>query len=296
MVSLTTVSMAESSGGGPGSPTPGQLASVPKMASCVSCRAPLPHPSVPFCTVCGYSQIKCINSQCGKPVPPAALFCPYCRTSQLSQEQSAKECINPQCGAPLHPIAMHCATCSAPQDPVMFQQFLSAAHCISCSAKLLIPGQNSCHMCGTPQSTQTSMGHGGQHPLPHVSQPSHPHTLPCVSADAPVSQPSTPYLHTSQLPYPHASQPALLAPQTTYPHTSQHSLLPHSPQATPPHTSPPSDIPQSTPYSRTDSTVQQHVSLAKKRSPDSETLINSTQKRSKMEVKLANIYVSVHML
>ena len=286
MVSLTTVSMAESSGGGPGSPTPGQLASVPKMASCVYCRAPLPHPSVPFCTVCGYSQKKCINSQCGKPVPPAALFCPYCMTSQLSQQQSAKKCINPQCGAPLHPIAVHCATCSAPQDPVMFQHFLSATHCISCSAKLLIPGQKICHICGSPQSTQTSMVHGGQQPLPNISQPSHPQTLPCVSADASVSQPSTPYLHTTQ--------PAPLAPQTTYPHTSQHSLLP---QTTPPQTSPPPSpaIPQSTPHSRTGSTVQQHVSSAKKRSPDRETF-NSTQKRSKMEVRLANIYASVHML
>ena len=284
MASLTTVSMAESSGGGPGS-------SIPKVASCVSCRAPLPHPSVPFCTHCGYSQIKCINSQCGKPIPPAALFCPYC---QQPQQQSAKKCINPQCGAPLHPIAVHCATCSAPQDPVRFQQFLSAAHCISCSAKLFIPGQNSCHMCGSPQSTETSMGHGGQHPIPHVSRPSHPHTLPCVSADAPVFQPSTPYLHTSQPPYPHTSQPAPLAPQTTYPHTSQHSL-PHIHQATPPHTFPPPDIPQSTPHSRTGSTVQQHVFSAKKRSPDSDTL-NSTQKRSKMEVNLANIYASVHML
>ena len=211
MLSLTAISMAESSGGEPGSHTPGNLANTETVA-CIFCRAPLPHSSAPFCTQCGHPQKKCINSQCGGPVPPGAPFCPYCRTPQQSQQQdAAKKCINPRCGATLHPKATHCATCNAPQDPVM--------------------------------------EHRGQHPLPHVSQPSHLQTLSCGSAEAPVSQPSTPYLH--------APQSASLSPQ-------------------------------STPHSQTGSTVQQQVFLATKRSPDSDTL-NSTQKRSKMEVKLANI-------
>ena len=285
MASLTTVSMAESSGGGPGSPTPGQLANI-QQAACIFCTAPLPHPSSPFCIHCSNPQKfkKCINSQCQAPIPPAAPMCCYCGTLQQSQQQSAKKCINPQCGALLLPKAMYCTTCSAPQDSVQFQQLMSAAYCISCSAKLLIPGQKGCHMCGTLQSIQTSVGHGGQQPLPNVSQPTaHPHvsqlshlrTLPHVPANAPVSQPSTPYPQTSQLssltpqatPYPHSSQPSHhhIPQAASHPHTHQPPLsfvplitppLPHVPQAIPnpntfqppppPPASPSSHIPQAT--------------------------------------------------
>ena len=42
MASLTTVRMAESSGGGPGSPTHGKLANIQKVA-CICCAAPLQH-------------------------------------------------------------------------------------------------------------------------------------------------------------------------------------------------------------------------------------------------------------
>ena len=337
MASLTTVSMAESSGGGPGSSTPGQLANIQQVA-CIFCTVPLPYPSAPFCTHCGCPQKKCINSQCQAPVPPSAPMCYYCRTPQ---QQSAKKCINPQCGAPLHPIAMFCATCSAPQDPAMFQQFLSAAHCISCSAKLLIPGQKSCHNCGTLQSTQTSMEHSGHQPVPNVSQPSahlhvsqssHPHRLTRVPANAPVSQPSTPYPQTSQLSsltpqataHPHSSRPSHhhIPQAASRPHTHQPPSplsyvppLPHVPLATPnpntfqpppppppttttTHPASPPHIPQATPHphSQTGLTVQQQVFSATN-SPYSETF-NSTRKRSRIEVKLAkiNICALVRML
>ena len=145
-VFLTTVSMAESN-------------------------VPLPSPTAPFCTHCGYPQKKCINSQCGGPVLPGAPICPYCWTPQ--QQGAAKKCIYPQCGAMLHSIAMYCNLCNAPQDPVMFQQHMSVPNCVSCSTKLLKPGQKICHECGAIQSTQTSVVHGGQQPLPHGSQPSY---------------------------------------------------------------------------------------------------------------------------
>ena len=311
MVSLTTVSMAESSDGGPGSPTPGQLANT-QQAACIFCRAPLPYSSAPFCTQCGNPQKKCINRQCQAPVPPSAPMCYYCGTPQ---QQSAKKCINPQCGAPLHPIAMYCATCSAPQDPAMFQQFLSAAHCISCSAKLFIPGQKSCHVCGSPKSTRTSMGHGGQQPLPHVSQPSvHPHVSQPSHSHTP--QPVTLHPQTYQppshipqaTPLPQTYQPPSHIPQATPlpqmyqppSHVPQATPLPqtyqppsHVPQATPlPQTyqpPPPPHIPQATPHLSsvplTDSTVQQQVSSHTKRSPDG-GISNSACKRSRTEVKL----------
>ena len=134
--------MAESSGDWAGSPTPGKLAGIQQVVACIYCGAPLPHPTAPFCTYCNYPQKKCINSQCGGPVPPGALFCPYCRTPQQSQQQgAAKKCINPQCGAMLHSIAMYCNVCSASQDIVMFQQLMSAPNCVSCSTKRLKPGQ-----------------------------------------------------------------------------------------------------------------------------------------------------------
>ena len=172
--SLTTVSMAESSGGGPGgSPTSGKLANIQKVA-CIFCAAPLPRPSALFCTHCGLPQKKCINSQCQAPLPSSAPMCYYCGTPQQSQQQSDKKCINPQCGALLLLHSMYCITCGAPQDTAKLQP---AVHCTICSAKLLFPGQKTCHHCGAAQSTQTSMGHKEQQPLPHISQPSHSHVL-----------------------------------------------------------------------------------------------------------------------
>ena len=142
--------MAESSGGWPGYPTRGKLAGIQQEVACIYSGAPLPHPTAPFCTCCNYPQKKCINSQCEGPFLPGAPFCPYCRTPQQSQQQGvAKKCINPQCGAMLHPVAMYCNVCSAPQDPVIYQQLMSAPNCVSCSTKLLKPGQKICHECAT---------------------------------------------------------------------------------------------------------------------------------------------------
>ena len=270
MASLTTISMAESSGGGPGSPTPGQPANI-QQAACIFCTAPLPHPSAPFCTHCSNPQKfkKCINSQCQTPIPPAAPMCCYCGTLQQSQQQgAAKKCINPQCGAPLLPKAMYCTTCGAPQDPVRFQQLMSAAHCISCSAQLLIPGQKICHNCGSTQSTQTSMGHSGQQPLPNL--PHVPQAIPNPNTfQPPPPPPASPSSHIPQA----TSNPNTFQPPPPPPPASPS----HIPQAATPH-----------PHSQTGLTVQQQVFSATKHSPDSETF-NSTRKRSRTEVKLVQI-------
>ena len=259
MVSLTTNSMAESSGGGgTGSPISGNLAGIQQVA-CIFCRAPLPTPTAPFCTHCGYPQKKCINSRCGGPVPPGAPICPYCWTPQHSQQQgAAKKCINPQCGAVLHPIAGYCTTCNAPQDPVIYQQLMSVPNCVnkSCSTKLLKPDQKICHECGAIQSTQTSVVHGGQQPLPHGSQPSY------------YSQPS----------YTHVPNPSLYISQPT-----------HVPQPPPQVPQPPHDPQPSVPPS--DSTSQEQILPAGKRSPDSDTS-DSTSKRSKIEVE-AGLYFMI---
>ena len=207
----------------------------------------MPHLNAPFCMHCGYPQKKCINSQCQYPISHAAPMCYNCGTQQQSQQQGAvrKKCINSQCGALLHPTAMYCATCTAPQDPVMFQQLISAPNCVSCSTKLMKPGQKLCHECGASQSTQTSVVHGGQQPLPHGPQPSYyiqpsyahvsnsslnMHNLQDLSHN--VSQP--PHPHTSQPPHPHTSQPPSNIPQPPYvfhttqpPNVSQSSNTPH---------------------------------------------------------------------
>ena len=227
MASLTTVSMAESSGGGPGSPTPGKLANIQKVA-CICCAAPLSHPSVPFCTYCGFPQKKCINSQCQSHISPGASLCHYCGTSQQSQKQSDKKCINPQCGALLlH--SMYCTTCGAPQDTAKLQHFLSVAHCILCSAILLTPGQKICHECGAAQSTQTSMGHKEQQPLPHVSQPSHSHVFN-HSQTSLLSHQVTPKHACADADVLHSHLPTSRSPRvpkpTLHPHSVQSSVSP----------------------------------------------------------------------
>ena len=203
--SLTTVNMTESSGGGPGgSPTSGKLANIQNVA-CIFCAAPLPHPSAPFCNHCGSPQKKCINSQCQAPLSSSVPMCYYCGTPQQSQQQSDKKCINPQCGALLlH--SMYCTTCGSSQDTVKLQQFLSAAHCISCSATLLLPGQKVCHCCGIPQSTQTSMGHKEQQSPPQVH---------CISCSAKLLHPGQMVCHCCGIP---------LSTQTSMGHKKQQSL------------------------------------------------------------------------
>ena len=266
MASLTTVSMAESSGGGPGSPTPGKLANIQKVA-CICCAAPLSHPSAPFCIHCGSPQKKCINSQCQSPIPPGASLCHYCGTSQQSQKQSDKKCINPQCGALLlHSMDIFCITCGAPQDT---EQFLSAV-CISCSTKLLVPHQKICHCCGATLSTQTSMIHKGQQPLPHVSQPSHSHVF-------------------------NPSQTSLLSHQVTHKHACAeadvlHSHLPTSRSCISKPTLHPHSVQSS--VSPTRSTVHhQNVYSAARCSPDI-----SASKRSKLKVSVFRQHLNTDIM
>ena len=260
--------MAESSGGWAGSPTRGKLAGIQEEVACIFCNVPLPSPTAPFCSHCGCPQKKCINSQCGGPVPPGAPICPYCWTPQ--QQGAAKKCINPQCGVMLHSIAMYCNMCNAPQDPAMFQQLMSARapSCVSCSTKLLKPDQKICHECGAIQPTQTSVVHGGQQPLPLVSQPSY------------YFQPS----------YTHVPNPSLYISQPTQvPPPPRVSQPPHVPQPSPPH------VPQTTPHPYSthlhqpsvppsDSTLQEQSLSTAKRSPDTSNTSDSTCKRSEIEV------------
>ena len=202
---------------------------------------------------------------------------------------------------------------------------MSGSYPTCCTYVLLLwDPQKICHNCGSPQSTQTSVGHmqwtaTSSKCLPACSvSPSLficTHAIPHVPANAPVSQPSTPYPQTSQLsfltpqttPYPHSSRPSHhhIPQAASRPHTHQPPSLsfiplitpplPHVPQATPnpstfqppppppppPPASPSSHIPQVTPHphSQTGLTVQQQVFSATNRSPDSETF-NSTRKRS----------------
>ena len=267
MASLTTVRMAESSGGGPGSI---------QQVACIFCAAPLPHPSAPFCIYCGFPQKKCINSQCGGPISPGASLCHYCGTPQQSQKQSDKKCINPQCGALLlHSMDIFCITCGAPQDTAMFQQFLSAVHCISCSTKLLVPHQKICHCCGAAQSTQTSMIHKGQQPLPHVSQPSHSHVFN-PSQTSLLSHQVTPKHACTEADVPHSH---LLTSQS--PHIPKPTLHPHSVQSS---------------VSPTRSTVhhQNVFSATEEYSPDSDT--NSISKRNKVKIRVIMQHLNIDVL
>ena len=256
--------MAEPSGGGPGFPTPGAVPGI-KQVFCIFCSVPLSQPTAPFCTNCSLPQKKCINSQCQCPIPPTAPLCYYCGTPQQTQQQGSqarKRCINPQCSALLCPVALYCTTCNASQNPAMFQQFLSAPSCVSCSTKLLKTDQKVCHECGAPQPTQTSMIHGQT--LPHDSQPSYNFPSSNIPQPSPyvfqTPQPS----NASQPPPPNNPQLSSNILQPLHPHGSQSPSNVSSHSHTSHHVLQPTSYPHSTHLSQpslllTGSTVQQQV-------------------------------------
>ena len=207
--------MAASPGGAGGSSQPPghQVPPNPQLTPCMWCKGPLPHPGAPFCNMCSQPQKKCIN--CPMPIPPSYPLCPYCRALQ----HETKLCLNPQCKMPLYSGAAFCATCQAPQDPAMFQHFLTAGQCISCSTKLLISGQPMCHACGAPQHTLTSMEHSSQS-MVHSQQ----YQPPPQMVRPPLVYPQSSSQHPPNLSQPQHPQPPF-PPQYVPQSTEQQYLL-----------------------------------------------------------------------
>ena len=228
--------------------------------------------------LCCLYQIQCF--QCQALFPPHFRVCFICGTTLQSQQQSAK----------------------------------SASHCISCSAKLLLPGQKVCHCCGILQSTQTSMVlHKEQQPLPQVN---------CISCSAKLLLPGqkvchccgipqstqTSMGHKEQQPLPHVSQPShsyvfnpsqtsLLSQQVTPKHVCTDADVPHShlPTSRSRHVPKPTLHPHSvqSSVSPTRSTVH-HQNSAARCSPDSDT--NSISKRSKVKIKAIMQHLNIDVM